>query len=169
MMRKTPISKDRDPYHRRMARLQGTEVQPTLEEVIDRAKGYVRDEVWLPPVALKGTIMRLVEALEARHVAPPVAERTPAPKPAKASDAPKAPKVARVAKVAKANDATAAPTPTHRGTVHGLKGREDYEATMTLCEGTHWLDQHGRRFSASDYGYDADETYRLDLDSLKAL
>ncbi len=75
----------------------------------------------------------------------------------------KAPKATAVAA------AVAAPTPTHRGTVLGVKGREDYQATLVLSDATHWLDQHGRRFSIDDYGYDADEAYRLDLGSVKAV
>lgn len=152
-MRKTTEPQDHDPYHRRLSRLRAVEAQPTLDEVVRRAKAYVEDQAWLSPVDLMATIKRLVDAVEAQPSKPAVVEPAPNKQPLKA---PKA-------------TAVAAPTPTHRGTVLGLKGREDYEAMLVLCDAAHWLDQHGRRFSVSDYGYDAEETYRLDLDSLKAL
>lgn len=135
-------------HHRRLARFAATQDQRSIKEVIARAKAFAADEVWLSPVELKATIGRLAEALEARLDAPAPVEPVPQ------DDAPAALQASE----------TEAPKATHRGTVLGLKGREDYVGELVSVEGGEfWQDQHGRRFSVVDYGYDAEEAYRLDL------
>jgi hypothetical protein len=143
-----PSSRD-ESFHRRTERLLSTRTVPTLEEAIDRARRYSEDLLWLTPFELKETIRLLADGLETRLNGAPAEARVPDEQP-----------------LAVEGPTSAA---THSGTVLGLKGRQDYEATLILIDESCWLDQNGRRFNAADYGYASDETHRLDLASLRPL
>ena len=144
--------KTTDQHHLRQRRIRATDHNQPIKETIKRAKLYIDDQVWLSPVELKGTIRQLAETLESMLDNPspaPIAPKPVASKPAKA------PKV------------VSAPEPTHTGNVLGLKGRKDYVAHLTKSGPDQMTDQHDRSFNLKDYGYDQDETYRLDLSSVR--
>ena len=139
-----------ESHHHRIERYQSTQPVPSLQEMISRARQYIDDRLWMPPAELKATIRRLSDELELRLGSAP-------PKPGDVEKAvPAPPKRQEFA-------------PTHAGTVLGLKGRQDYDATLALVDGPQWVDQSGRRFNPNDYGYDDAETYRLDLDTVRPL
>jgi hypothetical protein len=180
--------KANDQHQRRLERIRTTQPPPSLQEAIGQAKAYLADRVWLPPAELKSTIQRLLDAVEPRATEPAEApEPVPAPEPAPPKavlpeTTPPSPGVAepdaaeaetppeKPAKPArKPRKTTRAKRPTHRGTVLGLQGRDDYEARLVLVSEGVWQDEAGRRFDAKDYGYDGEEAFRLDLDSVELL
>ncbi len=103
---------------------------------------------------LKATVRQLATELEAMLDDPARVPETPVPAPSTAIKRPRT---------------RAAPKPTHAGTVLGLKGKDDYEALLVREGPNRMTDQHGRSFDLGDYGYDADESYRLDLSSLREI
>jgi hypothetical protein len=136
-----------------MGRIAASADDRTLPEVIKDAQLYVAGRIWLSPVQLKSTIRRLVETVEARL------EEGMYPEPAAQKASRKTPQGSEIQSL----------RPTHRGAVLGLKGRDDYEALLVQVEGGYWQDEQGRRFNARDYGYNPEETYRLDLETLQGL
>jgi hypothetical protein len=184
--------KANDQHQRRLERIRTTQPPPSLQEAVGQAKAYLADQVWLPPTELKATIQRLIDAVEPRATEPAEAAATvpvpvPVPEPAPPASIPPetaspAPDIAepdaaeaetapeKPSKPArKPRKTTRAKRPTHRGTVLGLQGRDDYEAELVLVSEGVWQDEAGRRFDAKDYGYDGEEAFRLDLDSVTAL
>lgn len=180
--------KANDQHQRRLERIRTTQPPPSLQEAVGQARAYLADQVWLPPTELKATIQRLLDAVEPRTTEPAeAAAPVPPPEPDLPEPAPPAPDIAAPGiaepKAAEAETApekpakparkprktTRAKRPTHRGTVLGLQGRDDYEAQLVLVSEGVWQDETGRRFDAKDYGYDGEEAFRLDLDSVTAL
>lgn len=148
-------TKPTNDHNLRQRRLLATAAPRPVREVIARAKLYLDDRVWLSPVELKATVRQLASALEGMLDSPTPASETTGPTQAKVVVEPPPP-----SEPAKA---------THVGLALGLKGRDDYEARLFRSGPDRMTDQNGRSFNLSDYGYDTDEAYRLDLSSLREI